>query len=460
MAAKTCIVVLGFAHRYSEASKNRLQCGLEQFCDGNDGNDKFIVFTGGNTTGCGETEAEYLIRKAKKSLPASSYCKLLKEDEAKYTIENAIFVRRIVESLSGVEKLIVVTNEFHLRRSLLIFSTVFEVLTECTVTGEAAPDGENLERDTGISQEVWLEQEEKQLALLRSENGSNVGNLLSQRIKAHGNIALAAKHENMGALRSWRELNGGDGADIDGQSMRGGAGALHYAVLYGMEEAVKWLVEAGADVNKRNDWGATPLHFLSTVQGEEKRKRIALLLAKGGPNSSIKGRSALWGGEEKEAGEVKGRGLGYQKLALLGSLLAFGDVIYSQLIEAAREGDLDTVRGWIKDNPEMSVDGPEGYAGTTALAHAASGGSAEVVTLLLERGADVRLPKSPKSNSFHYAAFKMHRNCFRILKTAKGSEEALQSRGESELWGSLGCVSVKELALFVAKEAEEFAKNI
>lgn len=141
-------------------------------------------------------------------------------------------------------------------------------------------------------------------------------------------------------------------------------------------------------------------------------------------------------------------------------MLAFGDVIYSQLIEAAREGDVGGVKVWIEDNPEMSVDGPEGCGGTTALAHAASGGCAEVVELLLERGADVRLPKSPKSNSFHYAAFKMHRNVFRILKRAKGSEEALLSRGESELWGSLGCVRVKELALFVAKEAEEFARNI
>lgn len=141
-------------------------------------------------------------------------------------------------------------------------------------------------------------------------------------------------------------------------------------------------------------------------------------------------------------------------------MLAFGDVIYSQLIEAAREGDVGGVKVWIEDNPEMSVDGPEGCGGTTALAHAASGGCAEVVELLLERGADVRLPKSPKSNSFHYAAFKMHRNVFRILKRAKGSEEALLSRGESELWGSLGCVGVKELALFVAKEAEEFARNI
>lgn len=105
-----------------------------------------------------QTEAEYLIRQAKKSLPSSSHCKLLKEDEARYTIENAIFVRRIVESLGEVERVIVVTNEFHLRRSLLIFFTVFEEVKGCRVEGKGAEDGEHLERDTGIGLEVWLEQ--------------------------------------------------------------------------------------------------------------------------------------------------------------------------------------------------------------------------------------------------------------------------------------------------------------
>lgn len=52
--AKTIIVILGFAHRYSEASCNRLARGLEAFNDESDGNDKYVVMTGGDTTGCGE----------------------------------------------------------------------------------------------------------------------------------------------------------------------------------------------------------------------------------------------------------------------------------------------------------------------------------------------------------------------------------------------------------------------
>ena len=46
--------ILGFAHRYSEASCNRLARGLEAFNDESDGNDKYVVMTGGDTTGCGE----------------------------------------------------------------------------------------------------------------------------------------------------------------------------------------------------------------------------------------------------------------------------------------------------------------------------------------------------------------------------------------------------------------------
>jgi ankyrin repeat protein len=66
------------------------------------------------------------------------------------------------------------------------------------------------------------------------------------------------------------------------------------------------------------------------------------------------------------------------------------------------------VREWLSRAP-THPDGPDGYAGTTALAHAASGGSSECVRLLLAARADVRLPRSPRANALHYAAFKMHR---------------------------------------------------
>lgn len=125
---------------------------------------------------------------------------------------------------------------------------------------------------------------------------------------------------------------------------------------------------------------------------------------KAGARRDVVGRSALWGGSERASGDVyecggeEGRGLAHSKLRNLGSLLAFGHVVYSQLVEAARAGDLEGCKRWFEENDAdveggVGVDGPEGHTGSTALAHAASGGSCEIVELLLSKGADVRKPE-------------------------------------------------------------------
>ena len=144
---------------------------------------------------------------------------------------------------------------------------------------------------------------------------------------------------------------------------------------------------------------------------------------------------------------------------------AFGDAVYSQLIEAARGGDLEGCIRWFKENDVgveggIGVDGPEGYRGSTALAHAASGGSCEVVSLLLQKGADARLPSAPQANALHYAAFKMHKRVYGVLRSSPGGDAAAAARGESQLWGSLGCVTPRELGVFVAREAKEFAESM
>ena len=90
-------------------------------------------------------------------------------------------------------------------------------------------------------------------------------------------------------------------------------------------------------------------------------------------------------------------------------------------VEAQRRGSVRAIQGtlWIRafewtasaerSKTRKDTDGPSGYSGTTALAHAASGGSSECVRLLLAARADVRLPHPPRANALHYAAFKVSR---------------------------------------------------
>jgi ankyrin repeat protein len=469
----TAVVILGFAHRRSVALQHRLETGVAFYLSQPAGS-CYLITTGGDTNSSGTTEAHDLRTAAvSMGVPPS---RILAEDQARYTIENALLVYRMLEAApaaSPIREVFVVTNEFHMKRSLLIFRGVSSSLPSRAapppavsslpapaVTPLPAPDGDPslLLAETGRSLPSWQSSEEKQLSLLRSECGSDFGNLLAQRILAHDRLPVAAKLNNLGALRAWRTLN--PGMHLDGERMRGGSTSLHYAVLYRNPAAAKWLVENGSSPDLPNDNGATPRHFLATVPAKE-RGQIEEALGDP-PAAQAGGRSALWGSRTISPEEAIP--LSRTKLRQVGSLLAFGDVVYSQLIECARDGDVDGVRGWIAENGEaMGVDGPDGYAGTTALAHAASGGSAECVSLLLESGADVSLPKSPRSNALHYAAFKLHNRCADVLVAGGGEERvkrALESRGESALWASLGGMRPNELALYVSVEAKAFSERL
>src|SRR5262249_26769294 len=70
-----------------------------------------------------------------------------------------------------------------------------------------------------------------------------------------------------------------------------GTTPLHYAAAYGTVESVRTLLAAGADVNARNDFDATPLMWCVTEP-----EKVRMLVAKGANvNAKSKmGRTAVW----------------------------------------------------------------------------------------------------------------------------------------------------------------------
>ena len=242
MSSDACaVIILGFAFRRSEAFQLRIEHGLREYHRlSKAGRSVWLVVTGGDTQRVGETEAHHMARVATAAgVPTD---RIILEDEARYTIENALFVRRAVEALpERVTEAVLVTNAFHMERSLMIFAAAFDaqLSTREEADGDcvlcqpvplrslSVPDGSRLKEDTGKSLDEWAAAERLQLELVRSENGTEVGNLLSQRLRAHEHLGLAAKAGNVDAMIAWRAMQQRRHVCVDEQRLRNGASALH-----------------------------------------------------------------------------------------------------------------------------------------------------------------------------------------------------------------------------------------
>ena len=80
--------------------------------------------------------------------------------------------------------------------------------------------------------------------------------------------------------------------------------------------------------------------------------------------------------------------------------------------------------------------------------------------LLLAARADVRLPRPPRVNALHYAAFKLHWHDIALLTAAPHSGEALGAAGNSTLWASLSAQTPAGLEHLNAAQALEFAQTL
>ena len=72
----------------------------------------------------------------------------------------------------------------------------------------------------------------------------------------------------------------------------------------------------------------------------------------------------------------------------------------------------------------------------------------------------VRLPRPPRANALHYAAFKLHWHDIALLTAAPHSGEALGAAGNSTLWASLSAQTPAGLEHLNAAQALEFAQTL
>jgi len=163
---------------------------------------------------------------------------------------------------------------------------------------------------------------------------------------------------------------------------------------------VKALVAVGADVNVRDENGATPLMWAATVENLP----LCQYLYQQGADVSIKNKDG------KTVFDMADQ-VDHQEVADFFSSLQY--IQSAQLLLATKRGDIAKVKEAIKNGAMINEADLKGW---TALHHAASNGFIEVTQLLLEQGVHVDVLTEDRKTAYDYAKEKGYKLLAAYLK--------------------------------------------
>ncbi len=234
----------------------------------------------------------------------------------------------------------------------------------------------------------------------------------------HAELFQAIRNGDLGVIRSARSTG-----MLEARDSRG-ATPLMYAAAFGSIDAIKMLIEAGADVNAKNNFGATALLWCARdgekarlliehgadVNARSKQGRTPLMLASMREGGSDIVALLLSKGADVNAADTRGEtalGLaaGYGGIDIVRLLIAKQANIHTAnqkgqtpVIQASLESRPDVVRFLIRGGADVNAattwyptvrNGQIQLLQLTALHHAAQAGSPEMVRDLVRAGANV-----------------------------------------------------------------------
>ena len=233
-----------------------------------------------------------------------------------------------------------------------------------------------------------------------------------------------------------------DGKDPNQADSAGGRTALHWAVRSGNAEIVDVLIESGADLDKGDQAGKTPLSHAAESGNVELTGRLLAAGADVNKRDLVGGNSVLWAaglgsadtlrllvasGGEVEVKDINGlsplawaaqtgKTESMQILIDGGADVNATDNLAGEsiLMRAARSGKTDSIKLLLDNGTDL---GKKTKLGANALHIASEYGSAEVVQMLVERGLDPRQVdlRTPGWNALDYAKNRVDEGRFQVI---------------------------------------------
>ncbi len=218
-----------------------------------------------------------------------------------------------------------------------------------------------------------------------------------------------------------------------------GSGVLHLAVIGGNKEAISFLVSQGLDINKTNEYGDTPMHFVEKTRRKNHYEMLKTLLDNGADSdcmnkkgSTLTHATSLW--EHATCDDLK---------TWVSSMIDDGHVtwftttgewnrtpLYHYI--TCMDVDLETLK-LIIDSTKHDINRPDIY-GTTILHLALDfGRSLDTIKNLLYLGADWRLNGFNGRTVIHYAVSGSNHEGFLYFKSLGADVNATDRSGETAL---------------------------
>ena len=253
------------------------------------------------------------------------------------------------------------------------------------------------------------------------------------------NLWAAARAGDLEAIKHYIK----EGGDVNALDQIFQISAMSWSVLHGQTDAVRFLIENGADVNIKNADGSTPLHSAAFLGKSD----IAKLLLENGADAQARNNddatptdalSLNWEttvfignlvGIEVKKEDIETIQTGRRKIA---KLFGVSDLLEAESIpsekavwDAVSAGNLNVVKQALASGMDPNTKDPK--SGGTLLTSAALMGHTEIVSVLLEHGADVNARSNDGGTALHAAAFLGRAETVKLLLD-KGADTTLRHK--------------------------------